>query len=111
MRSLLRPGDQPWRINAIIIFLFLFFLWAKFFMPTEAAVVDTLSRQAVVASVPETDKDQKRISSNTQVKLRLPDGMHAYVSWQDELPEPGDKVAVRVEVYDDGRRRVFLNRR
>jgi len=109
MRSLLRPGDRPWRINAIIIFLFLFFLWAKFFMPTEAAVVQTLSLQAVVVSVPEPVKNQKKISSNTLVKVRLPDGMHAYVSWQAELPDPGDQVGVRVEVHEDGRRRVKLN--
>ena len=99
---------KPWQINATIAALLVFYIWARFFIPDEPEEVETLSIQAVVVSDPDYVEALQQSSSFHVVKVRLPDGTHAYVTPKYEQLHQGATVDVQVTVLDDGTRRVSL---
>ncbi|MFK7994584.1 MAG: hypothetical protein AB8B87_10635 [Granulosicoccus sp.] len=107
MHYFIRPRYTRWHINALIAFMVVFFVWYRFFNPEESPVVETLRMQAEVVSETDAANANKSTSFNI-AKVKLPDGTHAYVSWQYEQPNQGDLVTVEVDVREDGTRRVSL---
>ena len=96
-------------IKVIVGVLLVFYIVLRFFMPDEPEELQNFSLQAEVISDSRNTAEAAQSAVGFKlIKLRLPDGTHAYVSGGHEQHAPGDRVDVVLSVMDDGSRRVHL---
>jgi len=104
---ILTPNQHALGLLSLLVVMMILAGVVYLIVPAEQAVVETISVNAVVVSQPEEITSRKKSTVSTPTKLRLPDGMHAYVFFNNTTPNLGDTIKVKVNVLEDGSRRVI----